>query len=203
LAPSVQTIFNSFVRLTRDELWESEEELRAYVCAENNYEKLLKEEIGINLIHTHSAMSLAVMDDRVNYVFQTANVMLSDSINSDTEMSAMFNDIQAFCGARAHNIWGSDRNEDNPCISLRYDIAGWMRSPLTTPLTHFNLSSPVTYQFGFSDAKKEEMAPLIQRYGITKTGIGRIIIQMGRSRIWREPVTLRCQNEFQSKAHAG
>jgi radical SAM superfamily enzyme YgiQ (UPF0313 family) len=200
--PSVQTIVNSFVRLTKDELWESEEELRAYVCADNNYEKLLKEEIGINLIQTHSAMSLAVMDDWVNYVFQTANMVLGDSIDTDIEMSAIFNDIRAFCGARAHNIWGSDRNEDNPCISLRYDIAGWMRSPLATPPTHFKLSSPVKYQFGFSDAKKEEMAALIQRYGITKTGIGRIIIQMGRGRIWREPVALPCQNEFRSKAHA-
>ena len=50
---SVQAIFNSFVRLTKEELWDSEEELRAYVYAENNYEKLLKGEIGINLIQTH------------------------------------------------------------------------------------------------------------------------------------------------------
>src|ERR1019366_888196 len=56
--PSIQTIFNSFVRLTKEELWDSEEELRTYVCAENNYEKLRNEEIGINLIQTHSAMSL-------------------------------------------------------------------------------------------------------------------------------------------------
>jgi radical SAM superfamily enzyme YgiQ (UPF0313 family) len=200
--PSVQTIFNSFVRLTKEELWESEEELRTYVRAENNYEKLLKEEIGIDLIQTHSAMSLAVMDDWVNYVFQMANIMLGNDINREPEMSAMFNDIQAFCGARVHNIWGSDRNEDNPCISLRYDIAGWMRSSLTTPLTLFSLSRPVTYQFGFSDAKKEEMAALIQRYGTTKTGIGRIIIQMGRSRIWREPLALPGRSEFRSQAHA-
>jgi len=190
--PSVQAIVNSFVRLTKEELWESEEELRAYVYAENNYEKLLHEEIGINLIQTRSAMSLAVMDDWVHYVFQTASAMLGDSLKSDSAMAAMFTDIHAFCGARAHNIWGNDRNEDNPCISLRYDIAGWMRSPLTTPLTEFSLSGPVTFRFGFSDAKKGEMAALIHRYGVTKTGIGRIIVHMGRSRIWREPVVFPC-----------
>ena len=31
------------------------------------------------------------------------------------------------------------------------------------------------------------MAALIKRYGTTPTGIGRIIIQMDRSRVWREP----------------
>jgi hypothetical protein len=61
-----------------------------------------------------------------------------------------------------------------------------MRSPLSMPLTDFKFSSPVAHQFVFSKAKQEEMAALIKRYGTTPTGIGRIIIQMGRNRIWRE-----------------
>ncbi len=197
----VQTIFNSFVRLTKEELWDSEEELRAYVCAENNYEKLLKGEIGINLIQTHTAMSLAVMDDWVKYVFQTADTMLSDGTDSDIERSAIFSDIQAFCVGITHNIWGSDRNEDSPCVLLHHDIVGWMRSALFVPLLQYKFSSPITYQFGFSEAKKEEMAALMRRYGTTTTGIGRIIIQMGRNRIWRDPVLISDPKGFQSMAN--
>jgi radical SAM superfamily enzyme YgiQ (UPF0313 family) len=192
---SVQAVFNSFVRLTKEELWDSEEELRSYVCAENNYKKLLKGEIGINLSQNHTAMSLAVMDDWVEYVFRTANTMLGDDIHSDIESSAIFADIQAFCAGSVHNIWGSDRNEDNPSVSLRHDIATWMRSPLSMPLTQYKFSSPVMYQFGFSETKKKEMAAQIQRYGTTATGIGRIIIEMGRNRIWRELVALPGANQ--------
>ena len=183
---SVQAVFNSFVRLTKEELWDSEEALRAYVYADNNYEKLLKGEIGINLIQTHTAMSLAVMDDWVNYVFKTGGVMLGDDIGSNVEGLAMLADIQAFCAGRVHNIWGSDRNSDNPSVLLRYDIANWMRSPLSTPLSEYKFSSPVMYQFSFPVAKQEEMAAQIKRYGTTATGIGRILAQMGRDRIWRE-----------------
>ena len=128
------------------------------MCAGNNYEKLLKGEIGINLIQTHSAMSLAVMDEWVKYVFQTAAILLGVDANSDGEISAVFADIQAFCGARTHNIWGSDRNEDTPCVSLRYDVVRWMRSEASVPLSQYRLSSPVMCQFGFTEAKKEEMA---------------------------------------------
>jgi hypothetical protein len=53
-------------------------------------------------------------------------------------------------------------------------------------LTQFKLSAPAVYRFVFSAAKQEEMSALITRYGATPTGIGRIIIQMGRNRIWRE-----------------
>ena len=195
---SVRTIFDSFVRLTKEELWDSEEELRAYVCAGYNYEKLLKGEIGINLIQTHTAMSLAVMDDWVTYVFQTAGGMLRDEVNGDICSSAIFGDIQAFCAGRVHNIWGSERNDDNPSLFLQHDIADWERSPMSMPLSQFRFGTPVLYEFGFSDAKKEEMAALIQRYGTTTTGIGRIIIQMGRNRIWREPAALSAPNGSQT-----
>jgi hypothetical protein len=32
------------------------------------------------------------------------------------------------------------------------------------------------------------MSALIKRYGTTPTGIGRIILQMDRTRVWRDPV---------------
>ena len=187
---TVQDVFNSFVRLTKEELWDSEEELRAYIYADNNYEKLLKGEIGINLIQTHTAMSLRVMDDWAEYLFQTAKSMVAELAGGDVEGAASFADIKAFCVGRVHNIWGSDRNEDNPEIALQYDIAGWMRSPLSTPLSECKFSTPATYRFAFPASKQEEMAAQILRYGTTATGIGRIMAQMGRDRIWREPVSL-------------
>ena len=83
--PGVQAVFDSFVRLTKDELWESETELRKHVYADGNYEKLLTGEIGINLIQTHAAKSLTVIGDWVEYVFKTAKRMLGFAENSDDE----------------------------------------------------------------------------------------------------------------------
>jgi len=188
--PQVQAVFNSFVRLTREELWDSEEELRKFIYSGDNYEKLLRGEIGINLIQTHTAMSLAVMDYWVEYVFRTAAIELADQMRKDITLSEVLNDIRAYCAGRVHNIWGNDRNEDNPCISMSYDVSNWLRSPLDTPIADFKFNQPVVYKFGFSEAKREEMAAQIQRYGTTATGIGRIMAQMGRDRIWREPEPL-------------
>jgi len=187
---SVQAIFASFVRLTKEELWDSEEELRTYVRASGNYEKLLKGEIGTNLIQTHVAMSLAVMDEWVKYVFDTVDAMHDNDSEDDSEWPEIFADVKSFCAGRTHNIWGSNRNEDNPTALLQHDVPRWMRSPLSMSLTQFRLNSPTVHQFVFSTAKREEMAALIARYGTTPTGIGRIIIQMGRSRIWRDDEVL-------------
>jgi radical SAM superfamily enzyme YgiQ (UPF0313 family) len=185
---SVQEIFQSFVRMTKSELWKSEEELRAYIYADNNYDKLLTGEIGINLIQTHTARSLAVMDEWIEYIFDAAWAMLEKELAGDADGLTIFKDIHAFCKGRVHNIWGDNRNEDRPGVLLHYDIENWMHSPLSVPLSEYRFNIPEWFEFGFSDAKQKEMAAHIKRYGTTTTGIGRILVRMGRDRIWREPV---------------
>jgi radical SAM superfamily enzyme YgiQ (UPF0313 family) len=185
---SVQTIFQSFMRLTKEELWNSEEELRDYVYSGDNYNKLLNGEIGINLIQTHTAMSLAVMDDWAGYVFRTAESVLGDRFGNESDDAAAFSEIKAFCAGRTHDIWGTSADDLNPSAVFQYDIDSWMRAPLSAALFEFKVDEPVVFEFGFSPAKQVERAALIQRYGTTPTGIGRIIIQMGRNRIWREPL---------------
>lgn len=185
---SVQKIFESFTRFTKDELWDSEEKLRAYVYADDNYSKLLKGEIGINLIQTHTAMSLAVMDDWAAYVFKTAESVIGDKLGSEMEDAEVFSEIKTFCAGRTHRIWNA--SDENPSGLFRYDIEAWMRGPLDAAPAEYKFHEPVVLEFGFSSEKQVERAALIERYGTTPTGIGRIIIQMGRNRIWREPLTV-------------
>ncbi len=186
----VKAVYDSFVNLTKEELWESEDKLREFIYKDNNYDRLLKGEIGINLIQTHSAMSLGVMDDWVEYVFRAAEEILGDQFQNDPEKTEILASIRAFCWGRVHNIWGADRNESNPCVPLHYDVAAWIHSPLSTPISEYKLAQPIVYRFGFPEAKKQEMDAQIKRYGTTTTGIGRIMVQMGRDRIWREPEAL-------------
>ena len=183
---SIREIFDSFVRLTKEELWDSEEKLRAYVYRDGNYEKLLAEKLGTNLIQTHTAKSLAVMDDFVEYVFEVAKMMIQEQLTWDQELEAMCGDIRNFVGGRTHNLFGEDRNEDVPCFTFFYDVPKWMLSSAQLPLSEFKFEKPVSFVFTFSESKREEMASLIKRYGTTTTGIGRIIIQMNRSRVWRD-----------------
>ncbi len=139
----MQAIFNSFVRLTKEELWDSEEELRAYVYADNNYEKLLKGEIGINLIQTHTAMSLAVMDDWVKYVFQTANAHARRRHPTMKPRCRQSLPISRPSAQGACTIFGeATAMRINPCVLLRYDVASWMRSPLSTPLSEYKFTQP-------------------------------------------------------------
>ncbi|HTM17509.1 MAG TPA: radical SAM protein [Terracidiphilus sp.] len=185
---SVQKIFQSFTRLTKEELWDSEQELRDFIYAEGNYERLLKGEIGINLIQTHTAMSLAAVDDWSKYIFRVADGVLADHMGDEPGDMTFLSEVKAFCAARTHNIWGEAADSDNPTAIFRYDVNRWMHTKISAPLSDFKLEQPEFLEFGFTPEKQRERAALMQRYGTTPTGIGRIIIQMGRNRIWREPL---------------
>ena len=185
---SVQKIFQSFMRLTKEELWETEETLREFIYAEGNYDRLLKGEIGINLIQTHTAMSLAAIDEWSNYIFRVADEVLAPHMGDEAGDAAFLAEVKTFCAGRTHNIWGDSADDDNPTGMFRYDLERWIHAPLTAPLSEFKLEEPDFVQFGFPEEKQLERAALMQRYGTTPTGIGRIIIQMGRNRIWREPL---------------
>lgn len=185
---SVQKIFASFMRLTKDELWNSEEELRKFIYEDGNYDRLLKGEIGINLIQTHTAMSLAAIDEWTRYIFRVADEILAPHIGNEPGEAEFLSDVKTFCAGRTHNIWGATADDDNPTAMFRYDVDRWIHAPLSAPLSEFKLEEPDSVAFGFSAEKQLERAALIQRYGTTPTGIGRIIIQMGRNRIWREPL---------------
>lgn len=184
----VQRIFASFMRLTKDELWNSEDELRKFIYADGNYDRLLKGEIGINLIQTHTAMSLAAIDEWTRYIFRVADEILAAHIGDEEGEKEFLADVKTFCAGRTHNIWGATADEDNPTAIFHYDVDRWIHAPLFAPLSDFKLENPESVAFGFPAEKQIERAALMQRYGTTPTGIGRIIIQMGRNRIWREPL---------------
>jgi hypothetical protein len=184
----VQRIFASFMRLTKDELWNSEDELRKFIYADGNYDRLLKGEIGINLIQTHTAMSLAAIDEWTRYIFRVADEILAPHIGDEEGEREFLADVKTFCAGRTHNIWGATADDDNPTAIFHYDVDRWIHAPLFAPLSDFKLENPESVAFGFPAEKQIERAALMQRYGTTPTGIGRIIIQMGRNRIWREPL---------------
>ena len=184
----VREIVDSFFEKTRSELWESRKELEAYASTKEAHERLLNEIIGENLIQTHTARSTRVMNEWVEYVFEIAGE-ICDNNGVTAENKAMLAEIRKFCLGRVHNIWGADRNRDNPKYEFSYDLVEWyVREKGGSPLTEFTLSENRHIEFSYSKDKVKEIDDFIQRFGTTNTGLGRILIKTDITKLWREPV---------------
>lgn len=186
-AAPVADIVASYRRLVREELWDSEEELRAFVTRPEIYERLLNGELGTNLIQTHLARSVAVMEDWAGLIFDVAMTVFERYQGSD-EQREMLDEIKRFCCGRVHNLFGAGREADVPIYWFRHDLPAWYARDNHRPLCDFRLPAPAPWAFVFPPEVLAEVNDCIRRYGTTATGIGRILVTANTTRIWRQPV---------------
>jgi hypothetical protein len=185
----VHEVVDSFARRTLDELWQSEDALRSFATREENYERLLAGDLGTNLIQTHVAKSLQVMDEWAELVFRVAHDVF-DSRNVPAHQRTMLKEVERFCKGRVHNLWGEGRGADCPSYAFNYDIAAWYNAVNGPSLESFHLPRPRRFAFEFPAAVLEEMNDYIRRYGTTATGIGRILVNANSTKLWRQPIPI-------------
>lgn len=181
---AVKELFEGFTRKTREELWDTEEALREYILKDQNYDKLLSGELGANLIQTHNAKSMRIMDSWAEYIFTTAQDILSKENLSSAQLE-MLDDIKSYCIGRVHNLWGENHGIDNPIFNLHYDVKSWMVQKVL-PLSDFRWGGPKSLRFEIPHDKQVEMEKYLSRFGNTDTGIGRILTKINITSIWRE-----------------
>jgi len=181
--PDVIEIVKSFAKKTKTELWDSEAKLREYLSIDENYQKLVNEEMGENLIQTHIARSMRVMTKWTEFVFKSVMGLVKSNKH------IFIKELEKYCSARVHNLWGESREEDNPKVTFEnYDIPKW-NSDRSINIREFKLDRPAEYVFKFDPETSKEVNRCIKRYGTTNTGIGRILVRLESTKsIWRRAV---------------
>lgn len=177
----VREIADSFVTLTRNELWDSKEVLLDFIQQPENYEKYKNGELGTNLIQSHQARSQMVMEAWCQFVFdQLRTLSPPPSVGAWTDQLA---DLECVCRCRVSHLWNQGWETLIPETQINTDIPAWMAASDNQPLDDFRLANPMVLQFPFSDSQKEERAKYLKRFGDSPTGIGRIVIKLGN--LWR------------------
>lgn len=187
-APNVvKEIIRLFKKDTVDELWKSENELMNFASKPENYEKLINGELGANLIQNYSSISMKNMGEWCNYVFDVAEEIINQSQLSNNEHKIL-QELRHYCEGLVHNLWGKSRNKDNPLVLFNYDFIGWLSPDNKKTIEEFELLSSVNYEFGFTPTQIEETGKYIKRFGTSDTGVGRIVVKMDITRLWRHAI---------------
>ena len=179
---SVRGIFASFDRLTKEELWSDQEELLEFIHKPENYQKMIRGELGSNLIQTHVGLSHQVMDQWAGFLLENALNVLRDS-GGDAGFAEQVEDLRQVCLGRVANLWGENWSTDHPEYMLRFDFAAWLAHG-KEDLEAFRLPKPQRFSFRFPAQKQQERASYIKRFGLTPTGIGRVVVKLNNC--WRD-----------------
>lgn len=174
----VREIVDGFLAETRGELWDSEEELIAHYTKDENYERLRKGEVGGNLIYKYKAISLAFgCDAWIEFLSDQCKAIALENLQTADARETALRDIDVLAEFVRNKLAGvlnisadlAPRLMRTPC-----DILGWQKTPLATPLSDFALTSPIVYQFEYTDEQLRTRLDQFKRYGSHANGLSKI-----------------------------
>jgi radical SAM superfamily enzyme YgiQ (UPF0313 family) len=188
-APStIQHVFQQYEKSTIDELWDSTEEIIEFYQNDKEYQKLIDEEAGFNVIKYYYALVTAEhMDDWTKYTIQIAYELLKNSGKLNEDIEKQFNDVSNYCQGISHNPLKKDRLVTNPEFLFAYDIQKWINSE-DQLLSQFKFPNSINIAFKLTDEQFKIVEDNLNMYRNTIVGITKAMKVIPVQSLWRQPL---------------
>ncbi|AFS83779.1 B12-binding domain-containing radical SAM protein [Candidatus Nitrosopumilus sediminis] len=183
-------VFEQFENSTRDELWNSSEEIQKNYQNENEYRKLLDGEDGINVLqHYQAIVMFENMNEWTDYTLDVAHSLLKTNKKLNDKLEREFIDVANYCRGLSHDPLSRNRMISKPKFLFHYDIKKWLSTP-DVKLSTFELSTPISMIFSFSKDQLKLVEDGLDSCGDTMIGKSRIFRWIPPNSIWRKPFVL-------------
>ena len=195
-------IVNEFVKETRNELWDSEEEMFKYYNKKKNYQKLLEGKAGGNLIYKYKSMNLVTaMPEWITYLSNLLKNLVVYKIKSGKNLSTKAKEakkreietLKEYIKNRTWKFLEAKFNKKNVTMYSNYDLVTWIKESEPKPLSMYRLEKPVRYFFGYTDRQLKERYDQFRRYGTDINALSKIVIRVHMENWFR---TVSTNSEF-------
>ena len=189
--PILQEIVTNFKNATLNELWDSPQDIIEHYQKDEEFQKLLDNEVGINVMQFHHAKILGDhMGLWLNFTIDSAYSLLSKKIHFNDEKINQFNTIANYCRGISFDILGKDRMNNNPKYEFEYDVLNWLNDDSSHTLEHFKFIKKSNIEFILSEKQFKIVQDNIDMYGDTPAGKSQVIKRLPRKFLWRKPITV-------------
>jgi len=183
-SPHFQSLNSDYIKETREELFDSEEEIYDFYMNDENYQQLVEGSRGANLLQKYT--SLAHMEKSEFLITTIAEAAFL--LNSEDEVYIEKNDnIKRYYTLAFKNIMGSKRMNEFPSDDFSYDIHSWVDS--NKRLDDFNLPALKKIRFGISDSQYNLVETYFNRYGRDFQAFGKILTILWIGELLRKPIS--------------
>ncbi len=201
----VSQIFNDFVKETKNELWDSEEEMVNYYKKDENYQKLVRGEAGGNLIYKYKSRNIVeAMNDWTKYLTSLIKEMTLDKnikLNmSEKDIKLKNQEIESLGMYQKNVTWKFLENSTDDVLKMKsnYDFQSWLKNIDNVPLNKYKLTNPVYYYFAYTERQKAEKQDAFRRWGSDINGLSKIVVRI-KPENWLRSVGTNQENLFNKK----
>ena len=185
----IKNLFKTYREATINELWDSPEDIIENYQNEDEYQKLLDDKDGINIMRHYNALVIAVlMGDWTEHILKTGYDILKKNNLLSSENEKQYKAISEYCKSISHNPLGRDRMNTNPEFLFEYDIISWLNSGSGKPLKDFKNDSPRKIVFQLSDEQFKFIEDKLDIFGDTTEGKSQVIKRSSMDLLWRKPI---------------
>ena len=186
--PGLKRLVDDFLEETQNELWQSREDLDAFVSTPGNIERYIAGELGNNLLFTYKSKGIIDhIEDLATHARAATQRVLAEAGRNDDETIAFIDDALLFQTCRARNIFY--RRDEVPSVKLHYDIAAYESDLEVGPLNAYYHPASVETRFVLSAEQQDLMDRYLKVFGDSPWGIGRMLTKVFVKRLLRHPET--------------
>lgn len=178
---TVKKVFNEFKDETRNELWESEQELIDFYKLEKNY-KLLKEgKVGGNLIYKYKSKSLTeaktgwiefIAEQLFNYLKEEIKEINLKKIKNE------INEIKMFTSCKLEGLFQYESSAGQVKYEFEHDFIEWIDQLGNKDLSEFLLKDKKSYYFEFTKEQIDNRNDYFKRYGKDVNALSKIVTRI-------------------------
>ena len=185
----IKNLFETYREATINELWDSPKDIIENYQNEDEYQKLLDDKDGINIMRHYNALVIAeLMGDWTEHILKTGYDILKKNNLLSSEIEEQYKAISEYCKSISHNPLGRDRMNTNPEYLFEYDIISWLNSVSGKPLEDFKNDSPRKIVFQLSDEQFKFIEDKLDIFGDTTEGKSQVIKRSSMDLLWRKPI---------------
>lgn len=171
----VGMIYGAFLKETREELWETQEELLDYYSLEENFSKLVDDQSGANLIYKYQSVALDHVEE---FAEVGKNALLQ---NSSTIAGKVVADIFRHCILLRGSVF--QLSNETMLHSACFDVLGWRQSGMTTMPVESETKVDLAYIV--PARQKEILRGYLEFYGSSINARGRILTRISPEALYR------------------
>jgi hypothetical protein len=186
---AVRELLGDFESETRGELFPTREACAAFYADDANFERLLRGEIGDNLMYKYRAKaSFFVWKDVCACALRATKAMLLERGAADDVpgFERFWEDLYRYVEAR-HAAGTSAQEITQPIeIALHYDLPRWVRDGRPREVSAYRFDAPVPHVFKLGDEAARELAAALNVWSSKLTGLTKLVTRIRVSSQVRE-----------------
>ena len=185
---NIKKIQKSLLRHTKDELWDSQEDIINFYQNDEEFNKLLNEEAGINVLHYHQAWTLRYsMDEWTEFILKISKELL---IENGKKINQEFEEISNYCKGKTHNVLNLEI-EDDPIFTFEHNIPEWLEDENNKLLSEFKLEQKFKMNFIRTNEEKRILQEKFEIFGDSVMGTSQLIKRYPKNDLARHHIVLK------------